>query len=293
MQFLNLKTYLTLRNLGVLLLVAPVFITIMLLLTDDSDEFSKMGTTSYANKSKQQSCSTGRLQGEKGATYGEQTLEGIKYNVRTPLNYDKTIAHPLIVVYAPAKANRAKSEKLTNLTYQATSAGFIIAYADHPDLSTSSTVELGTIPKLIAKKWCIDEQRVYLTGHSDGGTVSMALAFMSGTKHIPTAIAPSAAGITYGDLSSHRCPEPISVMVMHSKNDRLFPGYGSETSGWWAACNECSPIPKKLDNGCISYRECKNNVETWYCEGEQLHSKWPQLNKVMLEFFATSERIRE
>ena len=293
MNNLNLKPYLTLRNLGYFLLIAPVFITIMLLLIDDSDVYSKLGTASYINKSKLKSCTTASLKGEKGATYGEQTHEGINYNVRTPLNYDKTIAHPLLVVYAPAKANRAKSEKLTNLTYQATSAGFIIAYADHPELSTSSAVELGTIPNLMAKKWCIDVDRVYLTGHSDGGTTSMALAFMSGTKHIPTAIAPSAAGITYNELSSHSCPEPISVMVMHSKNDHLFPGYGSDTSGWWAACNECSPIPKKLDNGCIAYRECKNNVKTWYCEGDQLHAKWPQMNDVMLEFLATSDRVRE
>ena len=129
MQNLSLKSYLTLRNLGYLLLIAPIFIIIMLFLIDDSDDFSNVGTASYVNLSKQQSCSTGKLNGEKGATYGEQTREGIKYNVRAPLNYDKTIAHPLLVVYAPAKANRAKSEKLTNLTYQATTAGFIIAYA--------------------------------------------------------------------------------------------------------------------------------------------------------------------
>jgi len=293
MQNLNLKSYLTLRNFVYLLLIAPVFYTIMLFLIDDSDEFSNVGTASYTHLAKQQSCSAGKLDGEKGATYGEQTREGIKYNVRTPLNYDKTIAHPLLVVYAPANANRAKSEKLTNLTYQATSAGFIIAYADHPELSTTSAVELGAIPKLIAKKWCIDEDRIYLTGHSDGGTSAMAVAFMSGTRDIPTAIAPSAAGITYDDLNSHSCPKPISVMVMHSKNDHLFPGYGSDTSGWWAACNECSPIPKKLDNGCIAYSECKNNVKTWYCEGDQLHAKWPQMNEIMLNFLATSARVRE
>jgi len=289
MKNIIFKPYLTLRNIGYLLLIAPIFIIIMLLLMDDSDEFSKIGTASYLNLPKQKSCSTGNLQGEKGATYGEQTKEGIKYNVRVPLNYDGNIAHPLLVVYAPAKANRAKSEKLTDLTFQATSAGFIIAYADHPDLSTSSTVELGTIPKLIAKKWCIDEDRIYLTGHSDGGTVSMALAFMNGTRDIPTAIAPSAAGINYRDLSSHSCPKPISVMVMHSRKDHLFPQYGSETSGWWAACNECSPIPKKLDNGCIAYHECKNNVKTWYCEGDQLHAKWPHINEIILDFFATSK----
>lgn len=291
MQNSLIKPYLNKRNYIILGICGAVLL--IMISANHSSDYSQVGMASYPNKVAQQRCIAANLQGEKGASYGEKTLEGIKYNVRAPLNYDRTVAHPLLVVYAPAKANRAKSEKLTNLTYQATSAGFIVAYADHPELSASTTVELGTIPKLIAKKWCIDEQRVYLTGHSDGGTVSMALAFMNGTRDIPTAFAPSAAGITYRDLSSHSCPPPISVMVMHSKNDHLFPGYGAETSGWWAACNGCSPIPKKLDNGCIAYSDCKNNVRTWYCEGDQLHAKWPQMNDVMLAFLASSKRIRK
>ena len=37
---------------------------------------------------------------------------------------------------------------------------------------------------------------------------------MAGTKHIPNAIAPSAAGIDYQDLHDRKCPKPIPVMVM-------------------------------------------------------------------------------
>lgn len=281
------------RSLGFLLLVIPPLLALTLLFMDDDDEFATIGKATYTKTASQKSCSQGSLTGKKGATYGETTQEGIKYNVRTPLNYEATIAHPLLVVYAPAKANRSKSERLTGLTLPATSAGFIVAYADHPDLSTSSTVELGTIPELVAKKWCVDKERIYLTGHSDGGTVSMALAFMNGTRHIPTAIAPSAAGVNYRDLKAHSCPEPISVMVMHSKNDHLFPGFGEETSGWWAACNDCSPVPQKLNNGCIAYKDCKNSVKTWYCEGKLLHAKWPMVNDIILNFLASSEKVKE
>lgn len=283
--------YFNLRNFLYILFIAPVLAAFVLLFIDDGNEFSSMGMADYSQFDNLKSCEKGSLKGEKGATYGEKTREGIKYNVRTPLNYDETIAHPLLVVYAPAKANRAKSERITNLTLEATNAGFIIAYADHPELSTSSSVELGTIPELMAKKWCIDENRTYLTGHSDGGTVAMAIAFMNGTKHIPTAIAASAAGVNYRDLSEHNCPAPISVMVMHSKIDRLFPDFGSESSGWWAACNDCAPIPKKLANGCVAYSGCKNDVKTWYCEGDQPHSKWPHQNTILLDFLASSERI--
>ncbi len=287
-QINKLKPYLTRRNLIVLgIFLLPIVLTMTVFFTEDDDEFVRLGQASYASGSKQVQCAAGSKTGKVGAIYGETTTDGIKYNVRTPSNYDARIAHPLLMVYAPAGSNRARTEKLTGLTYQATQAGFIVAYADHSELSPTSTIELGKIPGQIAGKWCIDQKRTYLTGHSDGGTVSMALAFMSGTKHIPSAIAPSAAGIDYSDLRDRQCPDPISVMVMHSKKDRLFPGYGEQTSGWWAACNECGPIPEKLDNGCIAYPDCADNTKTWYCEGTLPHSKWPGINKMLIDFFLT------
>ncbi|MGH8653731.1 MAG: hypothetical protein ACREYE_16875 [Gammaproteobacteria bacterium] len=87
----------------------------------------------------------------------KSTADGIKYNVRTPLNYDPTLAHPLLMVYAPVKRTRMSSERFTNLTREATRAGFVVVYADHRRLSPSAIIELGTIPRLVVQKWCIDE----------------------------------------------------------------------------------------------------------------------------------------
>ncbi len=278
------------NNLLIVIFFLPIILTLVVFFFQDDDEISHLGMADYQRNPNlvsrnQNKCQANSRPGDVGSTYGEASKEGIKYNVHTPQNYNPTYAHPLIMVYAPAGANRSKSEKMTGLTYSATSAGFVITYADHPELSTTTTVELGTIPGLIEKKWCIDDQRIYLTGHSDGGTASMALAFMSGTKHIPSAIAPSAAGINDQGLKGHSCPGPLPVMVMHSAKDRLFPGYGIESSSWWAACNNCDPIPDKLDNGCIVYSGCDKGVETWYCEGNKSHSKWPGLNKEIIQFF--------
>ncbi len=272
------------------LFLLPVVITLLVFFSEDNDEYSQIGSASYAGENANPQCVAGKFDGESGLINGESTLEGIKYNIRTPLNYDATIAHPLLMVFSPAGSNRAKTEKTTALTLKATTAGFIVAYADHPDLSPTSTIELGTIPDLIAKQWCVDKQRIFLTGHSDGGTAAMALAFMSGTKHIPKAIAPSAAGIDSQDLRDHKCPAPIPVMVMHSVNDHLFPKYGQQSSGWWAACNQCEPIPEKIANGCMAYSGCANGVKTWYCEGDKLHAQWPGINDTLLDFLASVGR---
>ena len=231
-------------------------------------------------------CDPGIKPGGSGASNDEKTPTGIRYMVKTPVNYNSSIAHPLLMVYAPGGRNRYESENYMYLTQEATAAGFIVAYADHRKMSTETIVELAEVPGLIEKKWCIDKNRIFLTGHSDGGTTAMGIAFLTGTKHIPAAIAPSAVGIRGENLKEYHCPNPLPVMVMHSSHDTLFPGYGKEAIEWWAACNGCdSASSVKEADGCITYGGCKNNVTTRYCEGTGTHPEWPGKNKAIIDFF--------
>jgi polyhydroxybutyrate depolymerase len=167
-----------------------------------------------------------------------------------------------------------------------------VAYADHRPLGVSTIEQLGTIPGLVARKWCINEKRVYVTGHSDGGTVALALAVLDRTKDLPAAIAPSAAGWTGKDLEAYRCRAPVPVMIMHSANDSLFRGWGLQTAGWWAACNRCDVAKtKKVEGGCLAYQQCAPGGATLYCEGTGSHRDWPNLNRVMLEFLPVRRRF--
>jgi polyhydroxybutyrate depolymerase len=247
----------------------------------------------YAVNNDTPQCQSGIKSGHTGASDDEKTAAGIRYMVKTPVNYNATIAHPLLMVYAPARTNRYESEDFVHLTQEATAAGFIVAYADHRTITPETIEKLAEIPGLIEKKWCIDHKRIFLTGHSDGGTVAMAIAFINGTKHIPAAIAPSAAGIRGEDLKAYQCPNPLPVMVMHSSQDSHFPGYGKEAIQWWAACNGCdAPPPVKDADGCVTYRGCKNNVTTRYCEGTGTHSEWPGNNKAIIDFFRSCQDVR-
>ena len=236
-------------------------------------------------------CDPGIRSGGAGASNDEKTSTGIRYMIKTPLNYNSSIAHPLLMVYAPGGRNRYESEEYMPFTREATAAGLIVAYADHRAMTTDTIEKLAGIPALIEKKWCIDHKRIFLTGHSDGGTVAMAIAFMTGTKHIPAAIAPSAMGIRGEDLKSYQCPNPLPVMVMHSGQDTHFPGYGKEAIQWWAACNGCDTAsPEKDVDGCLAYKGCQNNVATRYCEGTGGHPTWPEKNKAVIDFFKAVNR---
>jgi len=284
---LSLRT----KVLLILVLTCIVLFVVTYLFSSRFDNTVKLGSAPYMDWKDVKHCSANSRLGDQGIIYGEESSSGIKFNVRTPKNYDATIAHPLLMVFAPAKANRSKTEVLTELTFPATQSGFIIAYADHPPLSATTSLELAEIPRMISKKWCVDENRVFYLGHSDGGSVAMALGFMSDANATPAAIVSSAAGINFRELYEHQCPAPLSVMVIHSANDRLFPGFGIESSGWWAGCNGCDPIPEKLTDGCISYPNCAQNVRTYYCEGNQPHSQWPQtVNKNILEFLTVIKK---
>ncbi len=255
-----------------------------------SGEPPKLGRHEY-NHLSTGPCPVGERRGSGGLSNDEQTEHGIPYAVRTPANYNSGILHPLLMVYAPAGSSRFRSERLTDLTFEATATGFIVAYADSRRLSSEIIPELGMIPRLIAKKWCIDERRVYLTGHSDGGTVALALALLEETRHIPTAVAPSAAGFRRTDLESFSCPETLSALIMHSANDHLFPGYGAETAAWLAACNKCrAGLIEKDKNGCMAYSGCTAHSKTLYCEGKGAHWQWPALNTALLSFFVDIDR---
>jgi polyhydroxybutyrate depolymerase len=245
-----------------------------------------LGEAVYAINESTIRCERGEKSGTAGVSHDEKTPAGIRYMVKTPVNYDSNIAHPLLMVYAPGGRSRFESENSMHLTQEATEAGFIIAYADHRKMSAQALSELAEIPGLIETKWCIDKKRIFLTGHSDGATTAMGIAFLSGTKHIPAAIAPSAVGIRAEDLKEYQCPNPLPVMVMHSSHDKLFPGYGKEAIQWWAVCNGCDTASLVKDaEGCTTYTGCKNNVATRYCEGTGSHSEWPEKNRSIIDFF--------
>src|SRR6266850_1719507 len=132
-----------------------------------------LGEAVYAVDDNTRRCAPGTKPGTAGASNDEKTSTGIRYMVKTPVNYNASIAHPLLMVYAPGGKNRYESENYMYLTQEATAAGFIVAYADHRKMSTETIEELAEIPGLIEKKWCIDKKRIFLTGHSDGGTTAM------------------------------------------------------------------------------------------------------------------------
>lgn len=242
----------------------------------------------YAPAARRDDC--GNKPGAAGASNGLSSRDGFHYNVRAPANLNPTYPHPLLVVYAPAGYSAQQSEALTHLTTEATRRGFIVVYVGSRPLSLQTLIGFARIPKEIASSWCVDPSRVFATGHSDGGTVSTALALLKETKGTLSAIAPSAAGFSGKDLEGFQCPEALPVMIMHGKGDTHFPGWGKEAALWWARCNTCDSTKPLVpdDDGCVSFQGCAPGGPTVYCEGAWAHEDWPPLENRIIQFLQSA-----
>ena len=229
------------------------------------------------------SCPTGARSAHPDAA-DLHTPGGVPIRVRVPQNYDAARPHPLLVVFAPASLGPALNERFTGLTHQATAAGFIVAYAGSRGLTPQTIRDLGRIPDSVSGRYCVDLDRLIYTGHSDGGTVSSALAFLPDLPHHPVAITPSAAGIRGTDLAQQSCPRPLAVMILHGERDRLFPGYGRDAARWWAQCNHDGTEPKAMPDGSLSWPGPAAGAQTRYCPHPGRHLDWPQRNDALLAF---------
>ncbi len=217
----------------------------------------------------------------------QTTATGIRFTATTPSNYQPNRPHPLLVVWAPSGINEKLSEKFTGLTHEATTRGFVVAHAQSVPLGLKVLLELSAIPTHVMTTWCIDSGRVFYTGHSDGGTVSNALAVMPGRAINPTAIAPSAMGMQGADMAQYQCPRPLPVMLMHNQGDGHFPDYGVGVAQWWAKCNQCSGENKaSVHPGCAEYRGCAAGARTLFCRAEGNHAYWPGHEHRVIAFFA-------
>ena len=249
----------------------------------------ELGAADYATLAFARACPPGTKPGGAGIVDNLVSARGVHYNVRTPSNYDPGLAHPLLVVFAPAGKQRFASEAFAGLTREATARGFIVAYPDHRRLALASFDELGEVPGAVAGRWCVDARRIFAVGHSDGGTASEAIVFLGKTEFPIAAMVASGAGIRGEDLKAYSCPKPRPAMIIHSRDDRLFPvpAYGRQAADWWAQCNGCGALPPdSRSDGCVEYRECSAGAETLYCEVEGSHARWPDMNTTLLGFLA-------
>lgn len=212
-----------------------------------------------------------------------------KYILRVPDNYDSS--HPYRLVFAFAESgSSAQSVATRNYFTMATldtskSTIFVAPDAANGAGSWSKTdVELtDAILAQLEGDLCIDKTRIFATGFSFGGAMSIALACTRAD------VFRGVAFFSGADLTGS-CPatltKPIAYYASQASQDSSgtpMPTSGKVKQAQFAAVNGCTPEPNALTfpaagqpHTCTVYKNCSAGHPTVYCVFDGAHGWEPK-----------------
>jgi polyhydroxybutyrate depolymerase len=195
-----------------------------------------------------------------GTTVHSMAFGGLDRTYRVHIPAGLSAAAPLVIMLHGAFGDGQQAENSYGWDQLADSAKFVVAYPDgigHTwnahgccgKAEQENIDDIGFITTMVGEISTaipVDKSRVYVTGISNGGIMSFALACNSA---IFAAIGPDAAT----QLDPCTDPHPTSVIHIHGTDDRLVPyngGQGASTvngpsvadvDAFWRKVNQCGP----------------------------------------------------
>jgi polyhydroxybutyrate depolymerase len=237
--------------------------------------------------------STGCMQGQAGDSSWNLMVGTLMRTtkVHVPASYDPTKPTPL-VINIHGRTVDADSQMLTSHAIaKSDAAGFIVL---HPEAWGSPTSwnagdgccdpaysshidDSGFISKLIDEakaKLCIDENRVYVMGLSNGGYLSHRLACEHADQI--AAIGPVAGVLQLQSCSPSR---PMPVWIAHGTADPLVAyDWGAQSAAAWRTKNGCTTQSTTYTHGdtsCVTYGGCTGNADVVMCTVQDGGHQWP------------------
>ncbi|MEW6169213.1 MAG: PHB depolymerase family esterase [Pseudomonadota bacterium] len=153
----------------------------------------------------------------------------------------------------------------------------------------------------------VDTQRIYATGHSNGGMMAYRLACE--LSHRIAAIAPNAAYLMNRDYDTLlqlpvfacRPARTVPVLHLHGLADRCAPFEGGQSQGpeggqrppvqdsidVWVSNNGCATPPAETyrngDARCLTYSGCSAGADVTLCTIEGAGHTWPGSSRLAVE----------
>lgn len=207
-------------------------------------------------------------------------VDGVRrtYYIHFPPVHESSSQLPLVLVlHGGGKGDGLTPAKYLGFTSLADSQGFVVAYPNgidsywrdgrgytHRGESDTTVDDVGFISQLIdhlVREHNLDPKRVYVTGMSNGGMMTLRLGCELSAKL--AAIAPVVANIPKNIITNCRPTRPLPVLVMNGTDDPLVPYNGgyvhffrkkmgevvstSETVSFWVKHNGCNSTPRMRD----------------------------------------------
>jgi polyhydroxybutyrate depolymerase len=210
-----------------------------------------------------------------------------EYLVHVPPSYDGLTAVPL-VVDLHGFTSTARQQAASGWRDKGDAEGFIVV---HPqglgnswnggDLCCGSSQQndvddegfMRALVRQMRRDACIDDERVYATGLSNGGAMAHLLACNAADIFAATAPVSMSNGV-----SGCSPARPISVVMTRGTNDTLVPFDGSilfasaeRDFERWGSLNGCASEPVTAGELCQTFSGCSAGVEVTLCALEAGH----------------------
>jgi poly(3-hydroxybutyrate) depolymerase len=205
---------------------------------------------------------------------------------------------PVLLAFHGFRAAPGRLRRWTGLARQAHRTGMIAAFPEGHDgvellggsgrgwdMEPGETRDLAFVTALLdtlEQDWCVDRQRIYVTGMSNGGFFAnllgcvladrlAAVAAVAGAKPLPSC--------TGGDA--------IPMLLIHGAKDKVVdPALARSARDWWMQRNGCSG--SRQEQHCMHAEGCRADVS--YCEATQGHW-WPRpATRRIIAFFERHAR---
>lgn len=225
------------------------------------------------------------------------------FNIYIPEGYEGESRRPLVVAMHGGFGTGAVFEEQARLVPAADRHGYLVAYPDGVwrafnagtccgKPANDDVDDVGFVAELVdtvSKQYCVDKDRVYGTGFSNGAMLTHRIACER--PDLFTAIAPVAGNIM---LEQCAADQPTPALLIQGRADERIPWKGGKVKGSYrrpmkdvvatvAERNQCSgeeKIARKQGKAvCKTRKGCSAAVT--YCGIEGMGHQWPEGKTVM------------
>jgi polyhydroxybutyrate depolymerase len=218
-------------------------------------------------------------------TVGSQTRT---YVLFVPTSYSPSTAMPLVFGYHGLGGSGTMARQYFQIE-QAANNKAIFVYPDGLasgdggqatwsfSNTSADTQFFDALVTKITSTYCIDMNRIFVTGHSMGGVASNALGCYRG--NVIRAIAPVAGMPPNAYGGTVTCSGNVAAWIAHGDNDATvdFTRGGIASRDFWIAQNGCSTTTvtdPTTPNACVDYQGCRPDLPVIWCVHNEGHN-WP------------------
>lgn len=190
-----------------------------------------------------------------------------------------TRPQPVVINYHGYDNTAKATAQHTNMGAEADKAGFILVFPQGVDSPTSWNAGIGAfgptgdaddvqftrdLISFLEQNYCVDRQRIYVTGYSLGGGMAYRVACTLSTQIAALATVEGAFYHAPGGCNPSR---PIPVLEIHGQADQLAP-YGGSSARMMASV-------QTYLNVWLTHDQCKNTSKIIYQRNDVTGIEWP------------------